>query len=80
MSNVHTIVVPEGFDVCEIKMTLKPGKIPVKIKERVPSTCRFCNGNQSVPPPENHDDICNRCYFREKARFERLIHDECFCE
>ena len=76
MSNVHTIVVPEGFDICEIKMTLKPGKIPVKIKEREHPSCVCCGKY----PRENDSDICTRCYFRNKARFERLIREDCFCE
>ena len=46
MSNVHTIVVPEGFDVQEIKLTLKPGKIPVKIQEKEKEKVPCRNGGR----------------------------------
>jgi hypothetical protein len=32
------LVVPTGYDATEIKITLKPGKIPVKVVERVPES------------------------------------------
>lgn len=32
------LVVPTGYEANEIKITLKPGKIPVKVVEKVPES------------------------------------------
>lgn len=71
----YKIVVPEGFEIADIKVQFKPvngGRIPVTVRPKTVNKCACCC------KPCEEGEICRKCFFRNQARFQKLINQECF--